>query len=94
MTGAHRSVVHDIPVAVVPERLWPDYQEPDMPDIDVSICAKSLPSPPPMGISLIHAHVYLLLTCCAILIHTLVGEYIPTSSEATEEHHRQNEDLE
>lgn len=36
MTGAHRSVVHDIPVAVVPERLWPDYQEPDMPDIDVS----------------------------------------------------------
>ncbi|XP_064396750.1 checkpoint protein HUS1-like [Halichondria panicea] len=37
MTGAHRTVVHDIPVAVVPVRLWPDYQEPDMPEIDVSI---------------------------------------------------------
>ncbi len=36
MTGAHRTVVHDIPVAVVPVRLWPDYQEPDMPEIDVS----------------------------------------------------------
>jgi len=36
MTGANRTVVHDIPVALVPERLWPDYQEPDMPEIDVS----------------------------------------------------------
>ena len=30
-------VVHDVPVAVVPERLWLDYQEPDMPEIDVSL---------------------------------------------------------
>ena len=37
LTGAHRTVVHDVPVAVVPERLWPDYQEPDMPDIDVRV---------------------------------------------------------
>ena len=29
--------MHDVPVAVVPERLWPDYQEPHMPEIDVSI---------------------------------------------------------
>lgn len=33
--GMQRTVVHDIPVAVVPERLWANYQEPDMPDIDV-----------------------------------------------------------
>ncbi len=37
LTGVHRTVIHDIPVAVVPERLWPDYQEPDMPEIDVRI---------------------------------------------------------
>lgn len=37
LTGAHRSVTHDVPVTVVPERLWTDYQEPTMPDIDVSI---------------------------------------------------------
>ena len=38
LTGANRTVTHDVPVAVVPERLWPDYQEPDMPDIDVRMC--------------------------------------------------------
>lgn len=42
MTGVQRTVVHDVPVAVVPERLWSDYQEPDMPDIDVSIYLPSL----------------------------------------------------
>ena len=31
-------MVHDIPVSVVPVRLWPDYQEPDMPDINVCVC--------------------------------------------------------
>jgi HUS1 checkpoint protein len=37
LTGASRTVTHEVPVSVVPERLWPDYQEPHMPDIDVSI---------------------------------------------------------
>ena len=36
LTGAHRNVTHDVPVTVVPERLWADYQEPSMPDIHVS----------------------------------------------------------
>lgn len=35
LTGAHRNITHDVPVTVVPERLWTDYQEPSMPDIDV-----------------------------------------------------------
>ena len=35
LTGANRTVTHEVPVSVVPERLWPDYQEPNMPDIDV-----------------------------------------------------------
>lgn len=37
VTGGNRNVVHEVPVNIVPQRLWPDYQEPDMPDIDVSI---------------------------------------------------------
>lgn len=37
LTGALRGVTHDVPVTVVPVRLWADYQEPSMPDIDVSI---------------------------------------------------------
>ena len=28
-------MVHEVPVSIVPQRLWADYQEPDMPDIDV-----------------------------------------------------------
>lgn len=35
-------MTHDVPVTVVPERLWADYQEPNMPDIDVSISAVSM----------------------------------------------------
>lgn len=36
--GSHsRTVVHDIPVSVVPRRLWEDYQEPEVPQFDVSI---------------------------------------------------------
>ncbi|KAH3703106.1 checkpoint protein HUS1-like isoform X1 [Dreissena polymorpha] len=36
--GAHsRVVVHDIPVSVVPRRLWTEYQEPEVPNFDVSI---------------------------------------------------------
>ncbi|XP_052803387.1 checkpoint protein HUS1-like [Mya arenaria] len=36
--GAHsRVVMHDIPVGVVPRRLWDEYQEPEVPQFDVSI---------------------------------------------------------
>ena len=36
--------MHEVPVAVVPQRLWPDYQEPKMPEIDVSTYLPSLKS--------------------------------------------------
>jgi len=31
-------VVHDIAVNVIPRRLWGEYQEPEMPQFQVSIC--------------------------------------------------------
>ncbi|XP_077993631.1 checkpoint protein HUS1-like [Glandiceps talaboti] len=37
LTAHSRSVVHDVPVNVIPRRLWSDYEEPPMPDFDVSI---------------------------------------------------------
>lgn len=36
-SGSTRNISHDIPVSIIPQRLWTEYQEPDMPDIDVSI---------------------------------------------------------
>lgn len=33
-----RQVTHDIPVTVIPRKLWSDYQEPRIPDPDVSYC--------------------------------------------------------
>lgn len=38
LAGRSRSVTHDIPVGVVPQRVWPEYQEPTMLAHDVSIC--------------------------------------------------------
>jgi len=35
LTGNSRIVTHDIPVGVVPRRLWIDLAEPEMPDFDV-----------------------------------------------------------
>ena len=35
LTSHTRSVVHDVPVGVIPERNWEDYEEPAMPDFDV-----------------------------------------------------------
>ena len=32
-----RIVVHDMPVNVVPRRLWDEYDEPEMPDFDVRL---------------------------------------------------------
>ena len=35
MSSASRVVTHDIPVDVIPKRLWNDFKEPSMPDFDV-----------------------------------------------------------
>lgn len=37
LSGVSRVVTHDIPVDVIPRRLWHDFREPQMPDYDVSI---------------------------------------------------------
>lgn len=37
LTSHTRSVVHDVPVGVIPERNWDAYEEPAMPEFDVSI---------------------------------------------------------
>lgn len=37
-----RFVVHDIPVTIVPSRLWDEFQEPSMPEYDMSLCLPSL----------------------------------------------------
>lgn len=31
-------MTHDIPVRVIPRRLWNDFREPVVPDFDVSLC--------------------------------------------------------
>ncbi|XP_027026052.1 checkpoint protein HUS1 isoform X3 [Tachysurus fulvidraco] len=37
LSSISRIVTHDIPVDVIPRRLWHDFKEPSMPDFDVSI---------------------------------------------------------
>ncbi|KAM6953285.1 checkpoint protein HUS1 isoform 1-T2 [Aplochiton taeniatus] len=37
LSTVSRVVMHDIPVAIIPRRLWSDFKEPNMPDFDVSI---------------------------------------------------------
>lgn len=37
LSTVSRVVIHDIPVDIIPRRLWNDFKEPDMPDFDVSI---------------------------------------------------------
>ncbi|KAM3593643.1 uncharacterized protein V6R79_017771 [Siganus canaliculatus] len=37
LSSASRVVTHDVPVDVIPRRLWSEFQEPDVPDFDVSI---------------------------------------------------------
>lgn len=36
LSSVSRVVTHDIPVDVIPRRLWHDFREPSMPDFDVS----------------------------------------------------------
>ncbi|XP_076333218.1 hus1-like checkpoint clamp component [Tachypleus tridentatus] len=36
LVSASRIVIHDVPVAVIPRRLWDEFQEPRMPDFDIS----------------------------------------------------------
>lgn len=42
LTGSSRIVIHDVPVDVIPRKLWADMAEPEMPDFDVSICMPPL----------------------------------------------------
>jgi len=35
---AGRVVTHDIPVSVLPRKVWSDYQEPALPSFDISVC--------------------------------------------------------
>ncbi|XP_071941689.1 checkpoint protein HUS1-like [Antedon mediterranea] len=42
VSGHSRNVNHDVPVNVIPKRLWDDFQEPTIPDFDVSINMPSL----------------------------------------------------
>ncbi|XP_061877943.1 checkpoint protein HUS1 [Entelurus aequoreus] len=37
MSSTSRVVTHDIPVDVIPRRLWHEFKEPSMPDFDVSV---------------------------------------------------------
>ncbi|XP_025919728.1 checkpoint protein HUS1 isoform X1 [Apteryx rowi] len=37
LSSSSRIVTHDIPVGVIPRRLWNDFREPGVPDFDVSI---------------------------------------------------------
>ncbi|XP_020021002.1 checkpoint protein HUS1 isoform X2 [Castor canadensis] len=37
MSNSSRTVTHDIPVKIIPRKLWKDLQEPSIPDSDVSI---------------------------------------------------------
>ncbi|KAM9307635.1 checkpoint protein HUS1 [Gastrophryne carolinensis] len=37
LSSTSRIVTHDIPVSVIPKRLWNDFKEPSVPDFDVSI---------------------------------------------------------
>ena len=45
LTSHTRSVVHDVPVGVIPQRNWDDYEESAMPDFDVSVNYFLLSSP-------------------------------------------------
>ncbi|XP_069715809.1 checkpoint protein HUS1 isoform X1 [Phaenicophaeus curvirostris] len=42
LSNSSRIVTHDIPVAVIPRRLWNDFREPSVPDFDVSIYLPAL----------------------------------------------------
>ncbi|KAK2561434.1 Checkpoint protein HUS1 [Acropora cervicornis] len=37
LTSHTRSVVHDVPVGVIPQQNWEEFEEPAMPDFDVSV---------------------------------------------------------
>lgn len=37
LTASNRTVTHDVPVNVIPRRLWDEFEEPEMPDFDVSL---------------------------------------------------------
>lgn len=42
LSSHSRTVVHDIPVTVIPRRLWTDFEEPELPHFDVSVVMPQL----------------------------------------------------
>lgn len=32
-----RTIIHDIPIRIIPSRLWDEYKEPDIPEFEVSV---------------------------------------------------------
>ncbi|XP_053323757.1 checkpoint protein HUS1 isoform X3 [Spea bombifrons] len=42
LSGSSRIVTHDLPVKIIPRRLWNDYREPRVPNFDVSIYLPAL----------------------------------------------------
>lgn len=42
MSSLNRIVTHDVPVSLIPRRLWIDFSEPSIPDFDVSIYLPTL----------------------------------------------------
>ncbi|XP_030065311.1 checkpoint protein HUS1 [Microcaecilia unicolor] len=42
LSASSRIVTHDIPVAVIPRKLWSDFREPSVPDFDVSVYLPAL----------------------------------------------------
>lgn len=46
VSNSSRIVTHDIPIKVIPRKLWKDLQEPSVPDADVSdTCQPALRHP-------------------------------------------------
>ena len=37
MSSGNRTIVHDIPIRIIPSRLWDEYKEPDIPEFEVSM---------------------------------------------------------
>lgn len=61
LSSASRVVTHDVPVDVIPRRLWHEFKEPSMPDFDVSeaVGSEDLGAPPPLTVSAPQVSIYL-----------------------------------
>lgn len=82
LSSVSRVVTHDVPVDVIPRRLWHEFKEPSMPDFDVSDITMKCNTRPNTTKQTVET-----------LSHfTLVGQYLPASSEDNEERRGQNEE--